>query len=411
MKLRTSDARPLPDFTDRLFLEDHVARTLAFYDTHGLDPAGGFFHCFRDDGSIYDTRRRHLVSSTRFVVNYASAARRYPHDARFIRLARHGLDFLEGAHRQPNGAYAWELDGGTVSDGRVLAYGQAFVVLAAAVALRAGISGARALLDGAWSTLEHHFWEPDHGAYCDEFDAELRIASSYRGQNANMHMVEACIAAFVATGEPRFLARADTLAEKFTGPLAATTADLVWEHYTAVWKPDMDYNRGRPNDLFKPWGFQPGHQFEWSRLLLTLEQFDPRDWHLPRATELYGNGMRLGTDPVHGGVVYSVAPDGTIAAAEKYHWVMSEGLAAAWRLYCRTGEPRYRDDYESLWRFSWDHLVDHEYGAWFRVVTREGNKIDALKSPPGKTDYHTLGACWEILDNQPDRPTRPTADH
>ncbi len=36
--------------------------------------AGGFFHHFRDTGSIDDCHRRHLVSSTRFIFNYAMAA-------------------------------------------------------------------------------------------------------------------------------------------------------------------------------------------------------------------------------------------------------------------------------------------------------------------------------------------------
>ena len=53
--------------------------------------------------------------------------------------------------------------------------------------------------------------------------------------------------------------------------------------------------------------------------------------------------------------------------------------------------------HDQVWRYSWDHFVDHEHGAWFRVLTPEGKKIDNQKSPPGKTDYHTLGVCWDIL--------------
>ena len=36
--------------------------------------------------------------------------------------------------------------------------------------------------------------------------------------------------------------------------------------------------------------------------------------------------------------------------------------------------------------------------SWYRVVNREGQKIDNQKSPMGKVDYHTLGACWDVLD-------------
>ena len=46
---------------------------------------GGFFHHFRDDGSIYDRQTRHLVSSTRFIFNYCEAAR-YFDNAQYVSL-------------------------------------------------------------------------------------------------------------------------------------------------------------------------------------------------------------------------------------------------------------------------------------------------------------------------------------
>ena len=64
---------PLPDFTSPDFLHSHIKDILAFYEPNVLDPAGGFFQHFLDDGSVYDRETRHLVSSTRFVFNYANA--------------------------------------------------------------------------------------------------------------------------------------------------------------------------------------------------------------------------------------------------------------------------------------------------------------------------------------------------
>jgi mannose/cellobiose epimerase-like protein (N-acyl-D-glucosamine 2-epimerase family) len=86
--------------------------------------------------------------------------------------------------------------------------------------------------------------------------------------------------------------------------------------------------------------------------------------------------------------------------------VHAEAFAAAYRLFRLTGEQRYLNDYRRIWDYAWAHLIDHQYGAWFRVLTREGQKIDDLKSPMGKVDYHTLGACWDVLDQQNTR-SRP----
>lgn len=344
----------------------------------------------------FDRKLRHLISSCRFIFNYALAYREQGEDWHRGKVL-HGLKFLESAHKQPNGSYAWQLRDGAVIEGQVMAYGHAFVMIAAAIAVGAGIGEARPVLNHIWDFMETHFWQAEHGAYADEYDTDMFELSPYRGQNANMHSCEGCIATYRATGKARYLERAEALARKFTVELADQAGGLIWEHYDPEWNPDYDYHRDKPNDLFKPWGIQPGHLVEWARLLLMLDGLRPQPWYLDRAVALYGAAMRHGRDSELGGLVYGFAPDGSICAREKYYWVHSETAATAWRLYRRTGKETYRQDYHYVWRYAWDHLIDHEHGAWFRVLTPEGNKINNQKSPPGKTDYHTLGICWDIL--------------
>ena len=384
-----------PDFEDDSFLRRHVEDTLGFYRRNAIDPEGGFFHAFLDDGRVYDHSLRHLVSSCRFVFNFAqSAANGGP--ATDMDLARCGFRFLEAAHRRPDGSYSWELRDRQIADPRGMAYGHAFALLAAATALKAGIGGAASTLDHVWEVLETAFWEPDVNGYCDEFADGLSGKSDYRGQNANMHICEAAISAWEATSEACFLDRAELLARRFAGELAGLCDGLVWEHYHADWTPDYEYNRAYPDDLFRPWGFQTGHQVEWARLLLTLDDIRPDPFYMCRAKALYRAGLEHGHDELNGGLYYGFAPDGTPCSVNKYYWVQSETIATAWRLYCRTGDEAYRDDYNALWRFAWDHFVDHDHGAWFRVLTREGKRVDNVKSPPGKTDYHVLNMCWDV---------------
>src|SRR5262245_58645346 len=91
------DPKPV-DFRSVAFLRAHIAHTMAFYHPRAIDPQGGFFHYFRDDGSVYDAAHRHLVSSTRFVFNYAMAAREFG-VSQYLDAARHGLRYLREAHR------------------------------------------------------------------------------------------------------------------------------------------------------------------------------------------------------------------------------------------------------------------------------------------------------------------------
>ncbi len=77
--------------------------------------------------------------------------------------------------------------------------------------------------------------------------------------------------------------------------------------------------------------------------------------------------------------------------------MQAESLAAAALLHARTGEAVYDDWYRRLWTYAWEHFVDHRHGAWYRLLTRDNRKVSDEKSPAGKTDYHTMGACHEVL--------------
>lgn len=386
------------DYSSHDFLLSHTKDILAFYEPVVKDPTGGFFQNFLDDGQVFDSKTRHLVSSTRFVFNYSEAYRRGYGD-HYADWARDGLAFIEQEHYLANSNhYAWML--GDTIDKTAMAYGHAFVVLAYAHAHMAGIVDAKDKLSDLYSWLDDNFYQPDHNAYADERSGELSTLDPYRGQNANMHMCEAFIAAYKAIGDQRFLERAKSLAQKFAGELCNLAGGMIWEHYHQDWQPDWQYNIDKPDDLFKPWGFQPGHQVEWTKLLLQLHQLSPESWYVERAKSLFDQAVKYGWDKEHGGLVYGFAPKTyEFADAQKYFWVQAEAIAAAYRLYKVTGEQTYLDWYQTLWQYSWDHLIDHTHGAWFRIVARNGDKITNEKSPMGKVDYHTLGACWDVMDN------------
>ena len=94
---------------------------------------------------------------------------------------------------------------------------------------------------------------------------------------------------------------------------------------------------------------------------------------------------------------YGMAPDGSICDDGKYHWVQAESLAAAAVLAVRTGDPRYWQWYDRIWAYCWTHFVDHEHGAWFRILHRDNRNTTREKSNAGKVDYHNMGACYDVL--------------
>ena len=392
-----------PNFRSPDVLLDHARHTMRFYHPRAIDPAGGMYHYFKDDGAVYDPSHRHLVSSTRFVFTYAMAYRHFG-DPAYREGLTHAVHFLREAHRAPDGdGYAWMLDGRAIEDGTQHAYGEAFVLLAYAHATMGGLEEARPWIAEAFELMERRFWNAADGLYADEASQDWRELSTYRGQNANMHACEALLAAHAATGERRYLERAYTVAYNITQRQAERCGGLVWEHYDTSWQPDWTFNIEDPENLFRPWGYQPGHFTEWAKLLLQLEArgkdvlAQDLGWLLPTAEKLFKVAVEKGWDPQHGGLCYSLAPDLTVCDFHKYFWVQAESAAAAAMLAARTGNADYWTWYDRLWEYSWTHFVDHQHGAWYRILDRENRKLSDEKSPAGKVDYHTMGAAYDIV--------------
>ena len=75
--MSSTPAPPPPPFRAPAWLREHARSACLGFWARSPAPrrSGGHFHCLRDDGSVYDARTRHLVSSTRLVVQWAWALR------------------------------------------------------------------------------------------------------------------------------------------------------------------------------------------------------------------------------------------------------------------------------------------------------------------------------------------------
>ena len=209
------------------------------------DPSGGFFHFFKDDGTVYDRTTRHLVSSTRFVFNYAMAYRHFGGRS-YLDNARHAFAFLRNAHWDAaNEGYDWEIewrDGAKRTlDGTRHCYGLAFVLLAYAHAAMAGIDEAKPLIDETFAADGAALLGRRRRSLRRRSHARLAVVA-YRGQNANMHATEAMLAAYEATGHALYLDRAEQIAGNITLRQARLRNGLVWEHFHADWSVDWHYN-------------------------------------------------------------------------------------------------------------------------------------------------------------------------
>lgn len=408
----TTDQPRKPNYSSKEFLQQHVQEIVDFYYPDCIDyELGGYINQFRDDGTIFDDQTKHLVGTCRFIYVFSIAAMMLD-NTEYVDAAKHGIKFLQEHHKQPSGGYAWLLSGLDVTDATNHCYGHAFVLLAYATALKAGVKEAAQPLAETFDLMEEQFWNAEDQLYVDEISPDWSVTDPYRGQNANMHTCEAMIAAFEATGDKRYLERATTLAKRVCIDLANESGGMIWEHYAEDWSIDWKYNLDDPKNLFRPYGFLVGHWTEWTKLLLILEEHNPQDWMLPQAKKLFDSAVAQGWDHVNGGFNYSISPSideeraialglpatlGEIIDTDRYYWVLSETIAASGLLAARTGVAEYAEWHERTWQWSLDNLVDQKYGGWYRILDSNNQRYDNLKSPASKTDYHPVAACWELF--------------
>ena len=276
------------------------------------------------------------------------------------RFIDHGMDFLWDAHRDTaHGGYVWGVGG----DDRKQAYGHAFVLLAASSARLVGHPDADRLLADVTEVLKTHFWEPKHGASAEEFARDWSPISAYRGQNSNMHLTEATMAAYEATGDQMYLDWAESIATLIISKNAAAAGWQVPEHYDGDWHVDRDYAGG---DIFRPFGITPGHALEWTRLILQLWELGGRRlaWLPNAAASLFRRACATGWNTADGGFLYTLDWDGKPHLRNRLWWPAAEGVGAAAFLNQIDGAPEYEEWYRRIWDFIAGKLIDREHGGW-----------------------------------------------
>ncbi|MBP0444587.1 AGE family epimerase/isomerase [Roseomonas sp. SSH11] len=335
---------------------------------HGVDwPRRGFHECLELDGSGCPSTFRRLRVVTRQVYVFAAA-----HEAGLPRAdeaVELGLSFLRRHARQADGGYAqrFNLDGAVIDGTRDL-YDHAFVLLALASAARVVPpeplrQEALALMDYLDSGLRH-----PQGGYREGIPASLP-----RRQNPHMHLLESCLAAWEAFGEPLFLEHAGELVGLFLARLRDPATGTLPEYFGEGLEPLLTAGRHE---------VEPGHHCEWAWLL---------DWHRRAAGPLEGAAEaarallafvdRHGINPALGTLRDVLWSDGTVKEPGSRLWPQTERLKSeALRPDARPGGLARAE--AALRR----HIEGAPPGLWFERLDPEGRPLPG--PAPASSLYH-----------------------
>lgn len=378
---------------NKVFLKDICEGILNF--GHAFPSPGGSAYWLGDDGTPWKERSRETWITARMAHVYCLGSfLGHPGSEELADAALKGL--MGELHDKENGGWY----AGLKADGMPLpgkqCYAHAFVILAASSGVLAGREGAQRLLTEALELFDLRFWDETEGLCADTWNTEFTVLDAYRGLNANMHSVEAFLAAADVTGEKKYRERAGRIIERVLG-WASANSWRIPEHYTRDWVPDLQCSQDRPDDPFKPYGATPGHGMEWARLIVQWalsacrpEQASP---YIDAAEQLFCRAAEDGWNRDGApGIVYTTDWNGEPVVHDRMHWTLAEAINTSAVLARVTGKDVYGGYYRDFMKYLDECVLDHVHGSWYHQLDRANQLLTTVW--PGKPDlYHAVQAA------------------
>ena len=352
---------------------------LPLWATLGVDADGAFVEALDETGApVGDFRRARVQARQAYVFSLAAA---WGWGVGHAALVERGLARFAVTNRRDNGLYRTRVSGtGAVLDDTASLYDQAFVLLAAATAVEAGVDVERsrrtaAAVQAALATLAlpQGGWREPAGP---EFQA-----------NAHMHLLEAALAWETLEPDGPWARMADVIVGLARARFIDEGDGFLREFFGPDWRP-ADGEAGRL--------VEPGHQFEWAWLLTRWGRRRGDPWALEAARRLFAAGER-GLDALRGVAIDELDETLRPRSTRARLWPQTEWLKAALILAEEAeGEARQRmiDSAGAAFRGLWLYLRPD--GLWRDKLGSNG--VFEPEPAPASSLYHIVAAYRQLRE-------------
>jgi mannose-6-phosphate isomerase len=278
--------------------------------------------------------------------------------------------------------HAWGVDGspgwihllapdGTPRDLRRDTYDQSFLLFGLAAALHLGHEQALAAGETSWAFVDA-LRDRRHGGYLEGLPATLP-----RRSNPHMHLLEAALAWWEATGSDAYLDRANEIADLFSCRFLDRSTGTLGEFFDAALIRLEDERGGI---------VEPGHMFEWSWLLHRLAAVGGRDLR-KEAGGLHAWAMSHARQ--HGFAVDELDRSGHIRRGTRRAWPQTELIKSA----LANGDMTTAEG--TAEGFLGTYLGTEKRGLWIDQFDASGRPL--ASDVPASTLYHIVLAFEQLL--------------
>lgn len=356
--------------------------TLPLWSTAGVDERHGGFHEALGFDAQPLMKPKRMRTMARQVYAFAVAKAR-GWDGPADRLITHGIAFMAGKGRTEKGGWVRTLNvDGSVADATEDAYDHSCVLLALAHAHMCGNPDALRLAEETFSFLDAHLEDSRMTGFLETSDGE-----GERRSNPHMHLLEAFLAWYEATGDRTYLRRAARIIDLFRSHFFDAESWTLGEFFDAGWKPAAGE---------KGTWTEPGHHFEWASLLTDFAARSGQSELSNFARKLYASAIANGLNRATGLAYGAVSRQGLPLDLVSRSWPQAEAIKAAIALD-GSGGPDLKPEIEArVGRlFRW-HIDPAPLGLWIDRIDERGRSL--ASDVPASIFYHLVCALTQYLD-------------
>lgn len=362
------------------YLDTLLKDVIPFWQKYSIDTeCGGYYSCLDRDGRVYDTDK-FIWLQTRQVWTFSMLYNRLENNSNWLKVAKHGADFLQKYGMDDEGNWYFSLD----RQGRPLVqpyniFSDCFAAIAfSEYALATGDENSRQI---ALCTYQNILKRKDNpkGKYSKNISKTRPLISL----SLPMILINLSDEMRWMLDKQQIEARTDLYISEVLNLLLDKDKDILCEYAF----PD-----GSHPDCFEGRLVIPGHGIEAMWFIMEFADLTNQLELVNKAVDIVLSTLDFGWDKKYGGIFYFLdvhnKPPLQLEWDQKLWWVHVESLIALAKGFCLTKRQECWQWFEKIHDFTWQHFPDSKYGEWFGYLNRGGEKLLKLKGGKWKGCFH-----------------------